>query len=110
DAPIEEERIPSYDLKGFLLVNLGDLLNNRYKIVVKVGLGTTSTVWLAQDTQRYVLARLDAHLSVISSTQVSLRLRLMSIEAHAHSIIDLKLDNILLGFEHPSVFDDFVQK
>lgn len=31
------------------------------------------------------------------------------IEAQAHSIIDLKLDNILLGFEHPSVIEDFIQ-
>jgi len=59
DAPIEEERIPGYDPKRFLPVNPGDLLNNRYKIVAKVGWGTTSTVWLAQDTQRYVLAGLD---------------------------------------------------
>ena len=60
DAPIEEERIPGYDPKRFLSVNPGDLLNNRYKIVMKLGWGTTSTVWLAQDTQRYVLAHLDA--------------------------------------------------
>jgi len=59
--PIEEERIPGYDPKRFLAVNPGDLLNNRYKIVVKVGWGTTSTVWLARDTQRYVLAPLDAY-------------------------------------------------
>jgi hypothetical protein len=61
DTPIEEERIPGYDPKRFLPVNPGDLLNNRYKIVVKLGWGTTSTVWLAQDTQRYVLAPLDTY-------------------------------------------------
>ena len=31
-------------------------------------------------------------------------------ETKAHSIIDLKLDNILVGFEQPSVIEDFVQK
>jgi hypothetical protein len=36
--------------------NPGDLLNKRYEIVTKVGWGTTSTVWLARDTQQYVLA------------------------------------------------------
>jgi serine/threonine protein kinase len=61
DVPIEEERIPGYDPKRFLPVNPGDLLNNRYKIMVKLGWGTTSTVWLAQDTQRYVLAWLDSY-------------------------------------------------
>ena len=60
DVPIEEERILGYDPQRFLPVNPGDLLNNRYKIVVKVGWGTTSTVWLAKDTQRYVLAQLDS--------------------------------------------------
>lgn len=60
DVPIEEERTPGYDPKRFLPVNPGDLLNSRYKIVVKLGWGTTSTVWLAQDTQKYVLAHLDS--------------------------------------------------
>ena len=64
DVPIEEERIPGYDPRRFLPVNPGDLLNNRYKVVVKLGWGTTSTVWLAQDTHRYVLARLDAYSHV----------------------------------------------
>jgi len=34
----------------------------------------------------------------------------MSIEDRDHSIIYLKLDNILLGFEHPSVIENFVRK
>jgi hypothetical protein len=68
DVPIEEERIPGYHPTHFLPVNLGDLLNNRYKIVVKVGWGTTSTVWLAQDTQRYVLARLEAYSHVFTDS------------------------------------------
>jgi hypothetical protein len=66
DVPIEEERIPSYDPKRFLPVNPGDLLNNRYKIVVKVGWGTTSTVWLAHDTQQYVLVWLDSYSYVFT--------------------------------------------
>jgi hypothetical protein len=56
DIPIEEERIPGYDPNRFLPVDPGDILNNRYEIMVKVGWGTSSTVWLARDTQRYVLA------------------------------------------------------
>lgn len=55
DVPIEEEGIPGYHPTRFLAVNPGDLLDNRYKILVKIGWGTSSTVWLAQDTQRYVL-------------------------------------------------------
>jgi hypothetical protein len=66
DAPIEEEKIPGYDPKRFLPVNPGDILNNRYKIVVKVGWGSTSTVWLAQDTQRYVLPWSDAYSYILT--------------------------------------------
>ncbi len=66
DVPIEEETVPFYDPKYFLPVNPGDLLNNRYKILVKVGFGSTSTVWLAQDTQKYVLARLDVYTYVLT--------------------------------------------
>ncbi|CZS91909.1 related to dis1-suppressing protein kinase dsk1 [Rhynchosporium agropyri] len=185
DIPIEEERIPGYDPKRCLPVNPGDLLNNRYKIVVKVGWGTTSTLWLAQDTKRwwwnsnrYVTMKVTAsdcvdddaakheriitqHLmknpshdgfsfvrTMLDSFEVSgqdgphlclvyeplreplwlfqrrwengklppallkVRLRLLftPMDAQAHAIIDLKLDNILLGFEHPSVIEDFVRK
>ena len=49
-------------------------------------------------------------LNVASSTQVCLRLRSALRDAQANSIIDLKLDNIWLGFEHPSVIEDFFQK
>jgi hypothetical protein len=66
DIPIEEETVPFYDPKYFLPVNPSDLLNNRYKILVKVRYGTTSTVWLAHDTQEYVLARLDTHSYVFT--------------------------------------------
>ncbi|PMD34189.1 CMGC protein kinase [Hyaloscypha variabilis F] len=189
DAPIEEERIPGYDPKRFLPVNPGDLLNNRYKIVAKVGWGTTSTVWLAQDTQRwwwnsnrYVTVKVTAsdcvddetakheqiitrhlkrnpshdgfpfvrtmldnfeaqgqngpHLCLVyepmreplwlfqrrwengklppALLKVYLRFLLRGLDylhSECHIIhTDLKLDNILLGFEHPSVLEDFVQK
>ncbi|KAI9857138.1 MAG: hypothetical protein M1813_008629 [Trichoglossum hirsutum] len=189
DTPIEEERIPGYDPKRFLLVNPGDLLNNRYRIVVKVGWGTTSTVWLAQDTQRwwwnsnrYVAVKITAsdcadgdaakheriitrhlkrnpshegfpfvgtmldnfeapgpdgpHLCLVyepmreplwlfqrrwengklppALLKVYLRFLLRGLDylrSECHIIhTDLKLDNILLGFEHPSVIEDFVQK
>lgn len=54
DTPIEEETIPGYDPQKFYPVNPGDLFNNRYKTIAKVGWGRTSTVWLAQDTRRYI--------------------------------------------------------
>ena len=57
---IEEELIPDYNPKTFYPVNPGDILDDRYRVVAKVGWGTTSTVWLARDTRPYVLAQPDA--------------------------------------------------
>ncbi len=71
DVPVEEEQIPRYNAKHFYPVNPGDCFHDRYKTLAKVGWGTTSTVWLARDTQRYVLACL-SHLSrsCLTSLQV----------------------------------------
>lgn len=54
DKPIEEEKMPAYDPKHFLPVRLGQSINDRYKVVSKLGYGRHSTVWLARDTSRYM--------------------------------------------------------
>lgn len=53
DVPIEEETMPGYDERRFYPANPGDLLHRRYKIVTKLGWGSSSTVWLGKDTSRY---------------------------------------------------------
>ncbi len=68
DVRIEEELIPDYNPRGFYPVNPGDILKDRYRIVAKLGWGTTSTVWLAVDTRPYVLARPDAFSPLTFST------------------------------------------
>lgn len=57
DVLIEEETMPGYDAKHFYPINLGDLLGGRYKILAKLGWGSSSTVWLGRDTSRYALAQ-----------------------------------------------------
>lgn len=52
DDPVDEERIPGYDPKYFYHPNPGDILNRRYELKAKIGWGTSSTVWLAQDNSR----------------------------------------------------------
>ena len=47
--PIEEETQPKYNALNFYPAKLGDVLNERYKIVAKLGYGMTATVWLAKD-------------------------------------------------------------
>lgn len=56
DVPVEEETIPGYDSKRFYPVNPGQVLRGQYKVLTKLGWGSTSTVWLAEDTSRYALA------------------------------------------------------
>lgn len=50
-APIEEERLPHYDPVDFYPVRLGEVLNDRYEVLGKIGYGSKATVWLCQDTQ-----------------------------------------------------------
>jgi len=61
---------------------------------------------------RFILRGLDylhSECHIIHTGAYKLHL-LIIIEIQAYSITDLKLDNILVGFEHPSVLEDFVDK
>lgn len=49
DTLIEEEYLPEYARNSFYPVRLGDVFKGRYEVLVKLGYGTTSTIWLAQD-------------------------------------------------------------
>ncbi|EFW16404.1 hypothetical protein D8B26_005743 [Coccidioides posadasii str. Silveira] len=48
-VPIEEELLPDYIAEMYYPVRIGEVLNDRYQVVCKLGYGTTSTVWLARD-------------------------------------------------------------
>ncbi len=50
---IEEQITPQYCAQRFYPVRLGEVINDKYHIVSKLGFGTSSTVWLAWDVQRY---------------------------------------------------------
>lgn len=52
DVPVDEEMVPGYDPKYFYHPNIGDILVRRYELKAKIGWGTSSTVWLAQDISR----------------------------------------------------------
>lgn len=56
NEPIEEETLPNYRRESFYPIRLGDEINNRYRIVTKLGFGTSSTVWLARDKQKWAAA------------------------------------------------------
>ena len=52
--PIEEERVQDYDSRNFYPVELGEIFNDTYEVVWKVGFGGNSTVWLARNIHRCV--------------------------------------------------------
>ena len=57
----ELEAVPYYASGGYHPVHLGDTYHNgRYKIEHKLGVGSTSTVWLAREAheQRYVALKI----------------------------------------------------
>ena len=51
--PIEEETQPKYDPSKFYPAKVGEVLNDRFKIVAKLGYGMTATVWLCKDLHVY---------------------------------------------------------
>ena len=46
---IEEQTLPHYSPLCFLPVSIGDVVNEHYEIITKLGYGSDSTVWLAKD-------------------------------------------------------------
>ncbi|KAJ5551034.1 hypothetical protein N7461_005732 [Penicillium sp. DV-2018c] len=46
---IEEETLPTYSPEKYYPVQQGDIFNNRYQVLSKLGYGVTSTVWFALD-------------------------------------------------------------
>jgi serine/threonine-protein kinase SRPK3 len=48
---IEEETLPGYVATRYYPVRIGQIFQDRYQVVGKLGFGTTSTVWLARDLE-----------------------------------------------------------
>lgn len=49
DEPIEEELLPGNRLRCFHLTKPDEILDGRFKTIVKLGFGAGSTVWLAEN-------------------------------------------------------------
>jgi len=52
DKPVEEEILPGYDPDDFCPIDPGDIFNDRYQAIAKIGFGSVSTVWLAKDLKK----------------------------------------------------------
>lgn len=46
---IEEEELPLYKPENYYPVDIGEVFVSRYQVVLKLGYGTSSTVWLWRD-------------------------------------------------------------
>ncbi|PYI01188.1 U4/U6 small nuclear ribonucleo protein PRP4 [Aspergillus sclerotiicarbonarius CBS 121057] len=46
---IEEETLPTYEAQKYYPIQQGEVLNNRYQVLAKLGYGVTSTVWFGRD-------------------------------------------------------------
>ncbi|KAG8406666.1 hypothetical protein J3458_021005 [Metarhizium acridum] len=57
------ESLEKYTCGGYHPVMIGDVLNERYQIVDKLGYGGYSTVWLARDTQQKLYVALKVGIS-----------------------------------------------
>lgn len=66
------ETLEKYQRGGYHPIMIGDVLNDRYHIVDKLGFGGYSTVWLALDTnlKRYVAVKVNIADSLPRETQV----------------------------------------
>ncbi|OAX80504.1 CMGC/SRPK protein kinase [Emergomyces africanus] len=53
DEIVDEEACPGYDSKKFYPARLGEVIANRYQILVKVGWGVSCTVWFARDMRGF---------------------------------------------------------
>ncbi|KAL7919199.1 kinase-like protein [Trichoderma austrokoningii] len=62
---IEEETLPDYIRDEYYPVRIGDVFENRYQVVSKLGYGTTSTVWLARDLRTQGFWALKVHINTI---------------------------------------------
>jgi hypothetical protein len=52
--PIEEEEVPGYQKENFYPLTPGEAINKQFEIIVELGFGQHSTVWLAKRNQRFV--------------------------------------------------------
>lgn len=48
-SKIEEETLPTYSPEKYYPVQQGEIFNDRYQALAKLGYGVTSTVWFARD-------------------------------------------------------------
>lgn len=49
ETKFEEEQMPHYEKSVYYLVHIGDIFQDRYQVLSKLGFGANSTVWFCRD-------------------------------------------------------------
>ncbi|KXX80341.1 Serine/threonine-protein kinase SRPK [Madurella mycetomatis] len=60
---LEEETYPWYSVKDFYPAAIGEVFQNTYQVVAKLGYGTASTTWLCRDLRRHRYVTLKIYAS-----------------------------------------------
>ncbi|KAK2750695.1 hypothetical protein FQN57_002768 [Myotisia sp. PD_48] len=94
------ENLERYELGGYHPVMIGDILQDRYRIVDKLGYGGYSTTWLARDSQtsRYVVVKIGTASSCPNETKILRELSALTQapESKGHGLITTILDEFEL--------------
>ncbi|KAJ5559284.1 hypothetical protein N7535_009512 [Penicillium sp. DV-2018c] len=91
---LEEETLPTYQPEKYYPVTQGEILNDRYQTLAKIGYGVTSTIWLAKD--------------LIASTYVVLKVRVTGQNRDHERELDIYKHINSEGTRHPG--RNFVRK
>ncbi|KAK2871640.1 hypothetical protein FQN49_002976 [Arthroderma sp. PD_2] len=67
DRLVEEEELPDYKADRFYPVRLGDVFDDRYQVIAKLGFGSSSTIWLARDLKGHQYVTLKVYLTANTS-------------------------------------------
>ncbi|KPM34438.1 hypothetical protein AK830_g12138 [Neonectria ditissima] len=66
---VEEERLPFYKREDYYPMRIGEVLQDRYQVVAKLGYGTGSTVWLSRDLREQKYWMLKVHINTLKYNQ-----------------------------------------
>ncbi|KAK3326181.1 putative serine/threonine protein kinase [Apodospora peruviana] len=61
DVLLEEETLPWFDPRKWYPVRLGEVIISRYQVLVKLGFGSVSTVWLCRDLRKHTFVALKVY-------------------------------------------------
>lgn len=64
---VDEELVSTYNPRNYYPAKPGEILANSYQLLVKIGWGAASTVWLAQDVTRHALFLLSVTICIANS-------------------------------------------